>query len=149
MGVDPAAVPDSHRRLVERSIQGVLTTVRHRDGLLSSTPVAYLWEDGLFLISTLTSRVKYRNVQHDPRVALCIVSGKDPTHYLEVRGRATLQDDPDGTFAVRQFRAIMGMDPPPDLDPPGSQRAVIVVHPERISAPKVYGGRFDELLPDS
>lgn len=149
MSSEVVTVPDSHRRLVERSIQGVLTTVRHADGLLSSTPVAYLWEEGLFRISTLTSRVKYRNVQHDPRATLCIVSGRDPTRYVEVRGTATLEDDPDGTYAVRQFRAIMGTDPPADMDPPGSRRAVIVLHPRRISAPQVYGGRFDDLVGDS
>lgn len=149
MSSEVVTVPDSHRRLVERSIQGVLTTVRQADGLLSSTPVAYLWEEGLFRISTLTSRVKYRNVQHDPRATLCIVSVKDPTRYVEVRGTATLEDDPDGAYAVRQFRAIMGTDPPADMDPPGSQRAVIVLHPRRISAPQVYGGRFDDLVPDA
>lgn len=145
----PPAIPESHRRLVERSIQGVLSTVRHRDGRLSANPVAYTFDGEAFRISTLKHRMKYANVLHDPRVALCIVSMRDPTRYIEIRGRVEVQDDPGSAYARHQFRVVAGLEPPADLDPPGSERVILVLHPEQISAPEVYEGRFDELVPSS
>ena len=51
----------------------------------------------------------------------------------------------DGSFFRRQFmRGMGGEEPPAGLDPPGSQRVIVVIHPEQVSAPKVYGGRFDD-----
>jgi hypothetical protein len=65
--------------------------------------------------------------------------------YIEVRGHATLEDDPDRSFFRRQFmRGMGGEEPPADLDPPGSERVIVVIRPTQVSAPKVYGSRFDD-----
>lgn len=144
----PVQLSERGERLLKRATHGVLTTVRHRDGLLSANPVGYTWDGETIRISTLTSRVKHRNVVEDPRVALCVVSLKDPTHYLELRGRARVEPDPGGAYAREQFRAIAGQEPPDDLDPPGSERVILAFEPEQLSAPRIYDGRFDELVPD-
>lgn len=136
------AIPERFRELVRTAKQGVLSTIRHTDGLLSANPVGFTWEGDVFRISTLRSRIKYRNVLADPRAALCIVSATDPTVYVEIRGHAHVEDDLDRSYFTHQFRTHAGREPPPDLDPPGAQRAIIVLRPIQVSAPQLYGGRF-------
>lgn len=135
-------IPDTHIGLVEASPYALLSTLRQSDGLLSVNPVGYTFDGQCFRISTLKSRVKYRNLQADPRASLCIVDPNDITVYIEVRGHVTLEDDPDRSYMAFQFRNKMGVNPPDDLDPPESERAIIVLRPEQVSTPTLYGGRF-------
>ena len=80
----------------------------------------------------------------DSRVSFCVLSAENVMHYLEVRGYATLQDDPDNVFARRQFIENSGGDEPPaDMDPPDAERVIITIHPQQVSSPTLYGGRFD------
>lgn len=137
------AIPESHRELVEKSSGAVLSTIRHKDGLLSANPVGYTWDGEVFRISTLKSRVKYKNILADPRVALCIMSKQDSTVYIEFRGHAVIEEDPDRAHLRHQFRRS-GTEPVEDLDSPGAERVIIVLRPEQISAPLLYGGRFSK-----
>lgn len=138
-----AEISESSRKILEGSSLGILTTIRHKDGLPSSNPVGYVWDGERVGISTIASRVKYRNILADPRVAFCVIDANDHTRYVELRGRATLEPDPDRSFLNRQFRRQSGgQDAPPDLDPPDERRFVIWIHPEQVSSPVLYGGRF-------
>ncbi len=134
--------------LLKSQITGMLTTVRVKDGMLSTNPVSFTLDDGKILISTLKSRMKYRNILADNRVAFCVQSFSNIMDYLEIRGHATVQDDPDASLVHRQFMSSFGEPPPADLDPPGAERVIITIHPEQVSAPTLYGGRFDQTPPD-
>ena len=70
------------------------------------------------------------------------MSQQDVTRYVELRGRATVEDDHDLSLFKEQFRRGAGMDPPDDLDPPGAERVVITIHAEQVSSPTLYGGRL-------
>jgi PPOX class probable F420-dependent enzyme len=136
-------IPESSRQILEANGLGILTTIRAKDGLPSSNPVGYVWDGQAVGISTLASRVKYKNLLADPAVAFCVVDREDHTHYVELRGHATLEPDPDRSFLDRQFRRQSGgQGAPKDLDAPGEQRFVIWIHPEQVSSPMLYGGRF-------
>lgn len=139
-----AEIGERHVALLNEQIFAILTTVR-ADGLLSSNPVCYVWDGANIKVSTLKSRMKYRNLQRDPRVCFCVQSFANPLSYLEVRGTATLADDPQRAFAREQYMRGMGEEPPADLDPPDAERAVITIHPRQVSAPRIYGGRFHGL----
>ena len=135
----------AQREFVEKQIMGILTTVR-KDGLLSANPVSFYMDDSGIRISTLKSRMKYKNVQNDPRVVFCLWSFDNPMHYIELRGNATLEDDPDKALFKKQFQRGMGGElPPEDLDGPDEERVVIRLHISQISSPVIYGGRFDEI----
>lgn len=136
-------IPAENHGLLESQQFGILTTVRKKDGLLTSNPVSYSWEDGQILISTLKSRQKYRNILADDRVAFCVMSFTNPMDYLEVRGHASVEDDPEASLVHRQFMKAYGEGPPTDMDPPGAERVIITIHPQQVSAPTLYGGRFD------
>lgn len=139
----PLRIPGSHIDLLTSNYSATMTTVRHSDGLLTTNPVTAHWIDNTVKISTLKSRMKYKNIVADNRVTVCVVSPTDRMHYIEIRGRASLEDDLDRRFHDSMFEKTVGSPPPEDMDPAGAQRVVITVHPEQISHPTLYGGRFD------
>ena len=137
-------IPEASHELLKKSVIGTITTIRYKDQLLSSHPVSFVWDGHSIRISSLKNRIKYKNIMADSRVSFCVLSAENVMHYLEVRGYATLQDDPDNVFARRQFIENSGGDEPPaDMDPPGAQRVIITIHPQQVSSPTLYGGRFD------
>ena len=139
-------IPEASHELLKKSIIGTITTIRHKDQLLSSHPVGFVWDGELIRISSLKNRMKYKNIMSDSRVSFCVVSGVNVMHYLEVRGYASVEDDPDRVFARRQFVESSGGDEPPaDMDPPGAERVIITIHPQQVSSPTLYGGRFDKM----
>ena len=92
---------------------------------------------------TIKSRVKYENLLRNPQVTFCVVDRDDPMRYVELRGFATMEDDPDRSFLRSTFEAG-GMEMPEDLDPPGTDRVTVRIHPQQSSSPHLYGGRFHQ-----
>lgn len=128
------APPESYADLLDRPLFAHLATVRP-DGAPQSSVMWFAW-DGEHLRFTHTSaRQKFRNVQHEPRVALSIADPDDPYRFLEVRGRVTsVEPDPGATF-YQELQARYGMSyPVHDAD----VRVVITVSPDDFVA--VRGG---------
>jgi PPOX class probable F420-dependent enzyme len=138
-----ARIPASHVGILETALLAIVSTISHRDGMISSNPVGFDWDGEHVRLSTLKSRVKYHNLQANPQITLCVVDPKVPTRYLEIRGFAELVDDPESTLSRKLFAQMSGTEMPPDLDPPGDERAIIKIVPLRVSAPDLYGGRLD------
>ena len=92
------SVPDSHVDIMKEEAIGIVSTLRKSDGQLSSNPVSFIFENGFVRFSTLKERIKYKNLAQDNRVSFCVVSSRDPTRYVELRGHARLEDDPAGVF---------------------------------------------------
>lgn len=136
----------AHHKILEENFWGVLTTLRHKDGLLSSNPVYYVWDGKDIRISSLKSRVKSQNILANGSASFCLVSSKDTMNYLEIRGSAIIEDDQDREFFREQFRRGSGGQEPPDgLDPPEAERIIIRIVPEQVSAPALYEGKLDYL----
>lgn len=121
-------IPESYHALLAQDRFGILSTLRHRDGLISSNPVGYVWDAKHIRISSLNNRVKYTNLQANPLISFCLVSQHNVMEYIEIRGYATLEDDSDRSFFRQQYRLGAGEEAPADLDPPDSQRIVITIH---------------------
>jgi PPOX class probable F420-dependent enzyme len=135
------AIPESHLSILETATMAMLSTIRHKDGHISTTPMGFDWDGETLRFSTLKERVKYRNMQNDPRIAVCIVDPKNITRYVEIRGVAELQDDPDGSLNKRMYKRQTGKEF--DLDEPGAQRVIVTVIPHQVSTPLLYGGRVE------
>lgn len=133
-------IPASHLDIME-GFQATVSTVRHRDGLISTTPVTFDWDGEFVRFSTLKSRVKYKNLLANPQITLCIVSPEDFTRYIEIRGTAELSDDPGGQFNLAIFQRLTGMDEFP-YDEPGAERVTVKIIPSQISTPSLYGGQL-------
>ena len=136
-------LPESHREILASNSIGVMSTIRQKDGRISTNPVGYLWDGACVRISTIKDRVKYHNLLADPRVTFCVVDRVDHMRYVELRGFATLEEDLDRSFLRSTFVAA-GMEPPEDLDPPGTERVIVRIHAQQSSSPYLYGGRFHQ-----
>ncbi len=91
--------------LEEPMIAVVATVDRH--GMPQLTPNWYAYVDGRLVISTTKDRVKYRNLIHNHRLAVCICKEPLARRYAAVRGRAELRDDesiwPDTQAIVERY----------------------------------------------
>jgi PPOX class probable F420-dependent enzyme len=92
-----------------------------------------LWDGERVRFSTVKTRMKYKNLVADPRLTMCISSLEDPLFYLEIRGRAEIEDDPDRTFINQVAKKYLGRDEYP-YDQPGFERVTVTMIPEQVSA---------------
>lgn len=134
-------IPDSHRAIFETQIHGYLSTFT-KDGAISTNPVSVDLHGDQVKMSTLKSRVKYRNMLANPNATLCVVDAKSPTRYIEIRGTVELVDDPGGEYVKDLFRRQSG-GYEFDADEPGAERVIVTLTPNKVSTPLLYGGRFD------
>jgi PPOX class probable F420-dependent enzyme len=134
-------VPESHLHILETAIQGMLSTIRHKDGLISTNPVGFDWDGEFVRISTLKSRVKYANLLADPRVTFCVLDPQMPTRYIEIRGSAEISEDPDGELNRKMYRRHTGKEF--DLDAAEAERVIVRIVPIQVSTPTLYGGKVD------
>jgi len=102
------------------------------DGQLSNNPVALMWDGSHVRFSTRKKLVKYGSLRSDPRIALSIPDPANIWRYIEIRGRATLEDDRDRSFIDSIARKYMGVERYP-FDLPGDERVTVTVHPEQVS----------------
>lgn len=95
-----AAVPDDLAYLLERPFYGHLATVRP-DSTPQVNPMWFLWdrESNTLLFTHTTYRAKYRNLQRNPAMSMCVTDPEDPYVFVEVRGRLIeVRPDPEGAF---------------------------------------------------
>lgn len=136
-------IPESHKAILAANNNGLISTIRHKDGLISTNPVSYVFDGECVRVSTIKSRIKYDNLIANPTVTFCVIHHADHTKYVELRGFATIEEDPDRSFLRRQFRETSGgEEAPEDLDAPGIERVTVRIHPRQSSSPLLYGGRF-------
>jgi len=108
--------------------------VNRPDGPPHLSPVWYLYEDGVFTISIATTTVKYRLLQRNPRVSLCIDGGYPDYRTVIVAGAAELRPNDE---AVR--RRIIRRYHEDEADARRyaestreASHALVVVRPERV-----------------
>jgi PPOX class probable F420-dependent enzyme len=129
-------VPASHRDLLDADT-AVLATVGP-DGRPQLSAVWFLTEDGVIRISLNTSRQKVKNLRANPAVGFFVHDPEAPTRYLEVRGDAAIDDDPDYAFADK-----LGQKYSADLrsyDGDHQHRVVVTIEPVRVNAIDMLAG---------
>ena len=57
-----------------------------KDGSPQVSPVWANYEDGYVLVNTAEGRIKHKNILHDPRVAVSVVSNENPLDMTTIRG---------------------------------------------------------------
>ena len=78
-------IPDQYHDLLTRPIVASLATTM-ADGTPQVTPVWFSYADGLFYVNAATGRIKDRNIQARPYVALLITDPANAYRYVAVRG---------------------------------------------------------------
>ncbi|ACU53645.1 pyridoxamine 5'-phosphate oxidase-related FMN- binding [Acidimicrobium ferrooxidans DSM 10331] len=100
------------------------------DGSPQSSVMWFDIDDDHVLINTEVHRLKYRNVQRDPRVALVVWDHANPYRYVEVRGRVIATE---GGARAREHidRLSERYTGGPYAAPITSERVLLVIEPER------------------
>jgi PPOX class probable F420-dependent enzyme len=124
------SIPESHKYLLDAPVATLVTL--EPDGRPQQSLVWFLADDRALKISLNTSRQKVANLRRDPRLGVVLADPNDPMVYVEVRGNALIEDDPDYVFATK-VGAKYGADLKA-FDAPGSTRVVVTIEPTRVRA---------------
>jgi PPOX class probable F420-dependent enzyme len=124
-------VPRSHADLLDRPTFAHLATVRP-DGAPQTQVMWFVWTGDRIRMTHTTTRQKYRNIQHEPRVALSIAEPDDPYRYLEIRGHVETidNDDAEASFYQSLQRRYGRTYPIQDA----AVRVIITIRPDRFIA---------------
>jgi PPOX class probable F420-dependent enzyme len=123
-------IPASHRDLLDAQVATLGTL--GADGRPQLSEVWFLAEDDTVRLSFNTTRYKVKNMQRQPGCSLLILDLANPYRYLEIRGDAEIEPDPDYSFADK-----LGAKYESDLrerDNPGESRVVVTLRPHRVRA---------------
>jgi PPOX class probable F420-dependent enzyme len=124
-----AEIPESHRDLLDAQV-ATLATVDAK-GFPQLTEVWFVHDDGTVRISLSSGRHKTRNLQERPQCSLLILDLHNPYRYLELRGRARIEED-DGSLIERvneKYQADVR-----EYDAPGERRLAVTIEPVRVHA---------------
>ncbi|MGN6325492.1 PPOX class F420-dependent oxidoreductase [Pseudolysinimonas sp.] len=94
-------IPADLRHLLEQPNYAALGTIRP-DDTVQVNPMWFLFDGDRIRFTHTTTRGKFRNLQHNPSMAISITDPENPFRYLEVRGRLVeVEPDPEGAFYVQ------------------------------------------------
>jgi PPOX class probable F420-dependent enzyme len=79
-------LPDSAKRILDKQNFAHIATIM-KDGSPQVSPVWVYRHEDYVMVSTGTNRVKTRNLQRDPRVAVSVADIDNPFPPLQIRGR--------------------------------------------------------------
>jgi PPOX class probable F420-dependent enzyme len=96
-----------------------------------TTPMWFLWDDGVVRFSLVEGRQKLRNLRRDPRISVVVVDPADPTWYVEMRGRVRLEPDPE--LELERRVAVKYRGEHVDHEPPGTERVAAAVDVEKVT----------------
>jgi PPOX class probable F420-dependent enzyme len=123
-------IPESHVPVLQSKAIAHLATMGP-DGELQSTPVWFDWDGERLILNTNKWRQKYRNIMRHPRVAVSMTNPDSPFSYLEFRGTAEVEDDPDQAVINSLSRKYLGTDY--QFLQPGEERVTVRVKPEHVT----------------
>ena len=119
--------------LIEEPVLGNLSTVDSH-GRPQVTPVWIDHEGHDVVINTAQGRVKARNMEHRPAVAMSIVDPRDPYHVVVFRGTVTeITTDGADEHIDRLAKKYLGKDSYP-FRRPNEVRVKVRIRPDRILA---------------
>jgi len=126
-----AKLPEAALKLIEGKNFAHLATLM-ADGSPQVTPVWVDREGDLVLVNTAEGRLKARNVERDPRIALSIQDSNNPYHMVTIRGvvieKTTRGADDHIDMLARKY---LGKDRYP-FRGPGEKRVLLKIRPDRI-----------------
>ena len=102
------------------------------DGSPQLTPVWGDYQDGHILVNTAEGRIKHRNVLHDSRVAVCVVSHENPLYMTTIRGNVVdIISDYDYIHADKLTKKYMNL-PKYPFKRINEKRIVFKIKPEHV-----------------
>lgn len=122
-----------YRDILDKKAFAHLATVG-RDGTPQVTPVWVDFDGTHIRFNTARGRVKERNLQRNPRVALAVQDPDNPYRYVQVRGRVAEMTEQGAEAHIDALaKKYIGQDRYP-WRRPGEVRLTVKVLPERVQA---------------
>jgi len=131
------ALPDAVKEFLQKPNLAVLATVGPR-GRPQATPVWFMLEGEHVLINTSRGRVKLRNIEAHPYVALTVVDRDDPYRFVQIQGEVVKLDAEHGARDID--RLAMRYHGRPHRYTPSdgpAQRVSVLISPRKVYAPRV------------
>jgi PPOX class probable F420-dependent enzyme len=126
-------IPQSYRDLFDKKAFAHLATVG-ADGAPQVTPVWIDYDGSHIRFNTARGRVKTRNLERNPRVALSVQDPENPYRYVQVRGRVAEMTEKDADAHIDALaKKYLGQDRYPHRQP-GEVRVMVKVVPEKIQS---------------
>jgi PPOX class probable F420-dependent enzyme len=107
LGVILAEIPAKHAGILDTKALALVATIDKHGGPQTSA-VWFGWDGLALTFSTTRVRAKCRNIERDPRISVLVIDPDDPYRYLEMRGRATVRDDPEGALIEEMSQRYEG-----------------------------------------
>jgi PPOX class probable F420-dependent enzyme len=127
-----AAVPQGFRDLLENKKAFAHIATVGADGAPQVTPVWVDFDGKHVRFNTARGRVKDKNLQRNPRVAISIQDPDNPYRYLQIRGRVTEMTEKGADEHIDALaKKYLGKDKYPHRRP-GEVRVTVKVTPEKI-----------------
>jgi PPOX class probable F420-dependent enzyme len=128
-----AALPESYRDLFDKKSFAHLATIGP-DGTPQVTPV-WIGYDGTFIVfNTARGRVKTKNLERNPIVALSVQDPENPYRYVQVKGRVTEMTEKGADEHIDALaKKYLGQDRYP-YRRPGEVRVTVKIAPEKIQS---------------
>jgi PPOX class probable F420-dependent enzyme len=128
-----AAIPEKYRDLFTKKAFAHVATVG-ANGAPQVTPVWVDYDGTHVRFGTARGRVKDKNLQRNPRVALSIQDPENPYRYIQVRGRVVEMSEKGADDHIDALtRKYLGQDKYP-YRRPGEVRVMVKVLPESVQA---------------
>jgi PPOX class probable F420-dependent enzyme len=118
--------PEGYLELLQRPNFAHLATVRP-DGGPQTNVMWFAWDGEVIRFTHTSNRQKFRNIAHEPRVALSIVDRDNPYKFLEVRGKVISIEPDTGAEFYRQLQVRYGVNS--GIIREADSRVVITVEP--------------------
>lgn len=124
-------IPEAYRDLFGKKAFAHLATV-DRNNAPQVTPVWCDFDGTHVRINTARGRVKDRNLQRNPHVALSLLDPDNPYRYLQVRGRVAEMTEQGADAHIDALaKKYLGQDKYP-WHQPGSTRVIYRIKPHHV-----------------
>jgi len=124
-------IPANYMDLFKKPAFASLATL-NPDGSPQVTPVWVDFDGKNLLVNTAKGRVKHRNLERNPRVALSIADPENPYRYLGIQGRVTEMTEAGADAHIdRMAKKYLNKDKYP-FRQPGEMRVLLKITPSKI-----------------
>jgi len=124
-------IPTSHEDLLRKPAFAHLATL-NTDGSPQVTPVWVDYDGTHVIVNTARGRVKARNLQREPRVAMSIADPENPYRYMGIQGRVVEMTEKGGDAHIdKMAKKYLGKDTYP-YRAPGEVRVIVKIAPEKV-----------------
>ena len=126
-----ASIPSNFQDLFKKPAFANLATL-NADGSPQVTPVWCDFDGTHVLVNTARGRVKDRNLQREPRVALSLLDPDNPYRYLGIQGRVVEMTEKGASAHIdKMAKKYLGKDKYP-FSAPGEVRVLVKIAPEKV-----------------